>query len=191
VAERVSFLRSERARRRVGRLGSRASCQGPRGPTLTLTKESETSHASGRRPASLWTTQRPRRASGASRAQPNSSATSGRTGSAPVSRKTLIPVFPSLGHGGSQHGGGTLSHRNVQRRAWEPVRDALELPKRVTFDQLRHAFASRAHAQGVELQDLGRVMGHSSTGVTERVYVHLYGREKAEERFRRAMAQAR
>lgn len=32
-------------------------------------------------------------------------------------------------------------------------------------------------------------MGHSSTGVTERVYVHLYGREKAEERFRTAMAQ--
>jgi hypothetical protein len=31
------------------------------------------------------------------------------------------------------------------------------------------------------------VMGHSSTAVTAKVYVHLYGREEAEER---AMAQA-
>jgi hypothetical protein len=31
-------------------------------------------------------------------------------------------------------------------------------------------------------------MGHSSTGVTEGVYVHLYGREQAEELFRLAMA---
>jgi hypothetical protein len=34
------------------------------------------------------------------------------------------------------------------------------------------------------------VMGHSTTAVTARVYVHLYGREEAEERFRLAMAQA-
>jgi len=33
------------------------------------------------------------------------------------------------------------------------------------------------------------VMGHSSTAVTEKVYVHLYGREPAEQRFRDAMTQ--
>jgi integrase len=100
------------------------------------------------------------------------------------------PVFTTVGRGGSRSGGGArLSHRNVQRRAWEPIRDALELPGKVTFHQLRHAFASRAHSRGVQLQDLSRVMGHSTTSVTERVYVHLYGREKAEERFRQAMAQ--
>jgi integrase len=75
-------------------------------------------------------------------------------------------------------------------RAWEPIREALGLPDKVTFHQLRHAFASRAHARGVTLQDLSMVMGHSSTAVTEKVYVHLYGREQAEERFRQAMAQA-
>jgi hypothetical protein len=32
------------------------------------------------------------------------------------------------------------------------------------------------------------VMGHSSTAVTANVYVHLYGREEAEERFRTEMA---
>jgi integrase len=98
------------------------------------------------------------------------------------------PVFATMGRGGSRRGGGgRLSHRNVQRRAWEPIKDALALPDKVTFHQLRHAFASRAHARGVELQDLSMVMGHSSPAVTARIYVHLYGREKAEERFRTAM----
>lgn len=50
------------------------------------------------------------------------------------------PVFSTLGRGGSKNGGGTrLSHRNVQRRAWQPIREALDLPERVTFHQLRHA----------------------------------------------------
>lgn len=90
------------------------------------------------------------------------------------------PVFSALGRGGSQNGGGArLSHRNIQRRAWEPIREALGLPDRCTFHQLRHAFASRAHARGVTLQDLSMVMGHSSTAVTAKVYVHLYGREQA------------
>jgi integrase len=101
------------------------------------------------------------------------------------------PIFAALGRGGSKNGGGTrLSHRNVQRRAWEPIRDALGLPEKVTFHQLRHALASRAHARGVTLQDLSMVMGHSSLAITAKVYVHLYGREQAEERFRQAMAQA-
>jgi integrase len=101
------------------------------------------------------------------------------------------PIFTALGRGGSKNGGGTrLSHRNVQRRAWEPIREALGLPEKVTFHQLRHAFASRAHARGVTLQDLSMVMGHSAPAITARVYVHLYGREQAEERFRAAMAQA-
>jgi hypothetical protein len=48
--------------------------------------------------------------------------------------------------------------------------------------------ASRAHARGVTLQDLSMVMGHSSVDITAQVYVRLYGREQAEERFRQAMA---
>jgi integrase len=99
------------------------------------------------------------------------------------------PVFAARGRGGSEKGGGTrLSHRNVQRRAWEPIRKARGLPEKVTFHQLRHAFASRAKARGVTLEDLSMVMGHSSIDVTAKVYVHLYGREQAEERFRQAMS---
>jgi integrase len=101
-------------------------------------------------------------------------------------------VFTARGRGGSRNGGGTrLTRRNVQRRAWEPIRKGLGLPERVTFHLLRHAFASRAHARGVRLQDLSMVMGHESIRTTEKIYVHLYGRAQAEERFRQAMAQAR
>lgn len=40
------------------------------------------------------------------------------------------PVFAAMGRGVSRLGGGSrLTHRNVQRRAWEPIRVALELPE--------------------------------------------------------------
>jgi integrase len=57
-----------------------------------------------------------------------------------------------------------------------------------TFHQVRHGFASRAAHRGVPINVVSEVMGHSDVGVTQRVYVHLYGREQAEERFRQAMS---
>jgi integrase len=92
-------------------------------------------------------------------------------------------VFPSKT-------GRPLSHRNVQRRAWEPVRKLAQLPDDVTFHDLRHAFASIAASRGVPVTVLSGVMGHSDVGVTQRVYIHLFGREHAEEAFRKAMAEA-
>jgi Phage integrase family len=82
---------------------------------------------------------------------------------------------------------------NPARQSAAPTKatsDPWSATTKVTFHQLRHAFASRAHARGVTLQDLSMVMGHSSVAITADVYVHLYGREQAEERFRQAMAQA-
>jgi integrase len=97
------------------------------------------------------------------------------------------PVFTALGRGGSKNGGGTrLSHRNVQRRAWEPIREALNLPDKVTFHQLRHCFASRAAWRGVRPEVLAPVMGHSTTKILE-IYVHLFNREQTEDEFRQAM----
>jgi integrase len=90
-------------------------------------------------------------------------------------------VFPA-------QSGRPLSHRNVQRRAFEPARDLAELPKTVTFHDLRHAFASLAAHRGVPVNVLSEVMGHSDVGVTQKVYMHLYGREQAEDAFRKAMA---
>jgi integrase len=85
--------------------------------------------------------------------------------------------------------GGPLGHRNVQRRGFEPARDVAELPKSITFHDLRHAFASLAAHRGVPVTVLSEVMGHSHVGVTQKVYMHLFGREQAEDAFRAAMAQ--
>jgi site-specific recombinase XerD len=86
--------------------------------------------------------------------------------------------------------GGPLSHRNVQRRGFEPARDLAGLPDQVTFHDLRHAFASIAASRGVQIHVLSEVMGHSNIGVTQQVYVHLYDRGKVEASFRQAMASA-
>jgi integrase len=83
--------------------------------------------------------------------------------------------------------GTPLSHRNVQRRGFEAARDLAELPDTLTFHDLRHAFASIAHHNGIPLMMLCEVMGHSHVGVTQKVYVHLYGRQQAEDAFREAM----
>jgi integrase len=84
--------------------------------------------------------------------------------------------------------GGPLSHRNVQRRGFEAARDLAELSPELTFHDLRHAFASIAAHRGVPINVLSEVMGHTNIGVTQRVYVHLYGRQEAEEAFRAAMS---
>ena len=60
-------------------------------------------------------------------------------------------------------------------------------PEKVTFHQLRHAFASRAHAKGVTKTDLAEIMGHTETRITE-LYVHLYGDEQERAAVRQAMA---
>jgi integrase len=83
--------------------------------------------------------------------------------------------------------GGPLSHRNVQRRGFEAARDLAELPPELTFHDLRHAFASIAAHRGVPLNVLSEAMGHTNVGVTQKVYIHLYGRQEAEAAFRAAM----
>lgn len=81
-----------------------------------------------------------------------------------------------------------MSHRNVQRRGFEPARDEAGLKPTLTFHSLRHAFASIAASRGVPVTVLSEIMGHSDVGVTQRVYVHLYDRAKAEDAFRAAMS---
>ena len=61
------------------------------------------------------------------------------------------------------------------------------LPETLTFHSMRHAFASLAAHRGVPLNVLSAVLGHGDVGMTQKVYLHLYGREQAEEGFRQAM----
>ena len=44
----------------------------------------------------------------------------------------------------------------------------------ITLHGLRHSFASVANSCHVPLFDIGKAMGHSSTGVTSRIYTHLF-----------------
>lgn len=83
--------------------------------------------------------------------------------------------------------GGPLLHRNLQRRGFGAARDLAGIPKTVTFHDLRHAFASIAAHRGVPIAVLSAVMGHRDVGVTQRVYMHLYNRDAAEDAFRQVM----
>ena len=62
-----------------------------------------------------------------------------------------------------------------------------ELPETLTFHKLRHAFASLAAHRGVTMNVLSEVMGHAHVGITQSIYMHLYGRDQAEDSFRNAM----
>jgi integrase len=80
-----------------------------------------------------------------------------------------------------------LGHRNVSRRGFEAARDAAGLDPSLSFHDMRHAFASMAAHRNVPLTVLSEVLGHADTNVTQRVYMHLYNRAKAEDAFRAAM----
>ena len=78
-------------------------------------------------------------------------------------------------------------HRVVQR-AWNRIRDEAKLPERVTFHDLRHAFASIAVASGADALFLAQTLGHANPAITFRVYAHLFDREAKEDAFRQAMS---
>jgi integrase len=94
--------------------------------------------------------------------------------------------------------GKPLSHRNVQRRGFDPARELARErlgkgfthadDKPVTFHDLRHAFASRAASRGVPVGVLSAILGQANVGITQTVYVHLYGRDEAEKQYREAMS---
>jgi integrase len=79
---------------------------------------------------------------------------------------------------------------NYGRNTWDPAAEAVGWPRRHdrgwlwTFHSLRHVFAGWALSIGTPIEDLSRFMGHSSTRVTQDIYVHVHG--DAHERFRRA-----
>lgn len=76
--------------------------------------------------------------------------------------------------------GGWARRSNYGRSTWNPAAQAVGWPQRAdgrwlwTFHSLRHVFATWALAQpGVRIEDVSRLMGHSSVHVTHDVYVHV------------------
>jgi integrase len=90
------------------------------------------------------------------------------------------PVFAS-------RKGTPLGHRNVTARGFEPAVKLAGI-ERVTFHDVRHAFASRMIARGISSTVLAKVMGHESSAITERIYVHLFDAVRTDEDVREAMA---
>lgn len=75
--------------------------------------------------------------------------------------------------------GTPLSHRNFATRGFEEARGLAEIDG-VTPHDMRHAFASRMIFRGVSAEFLAQLMGHESSIVTRRKYIHLFnqGRDR-------------
>lgn len=77
--------------------------------------------------------------------------------------------------------GGWARRSNYGRNTWDPAAEAVGWPRGGrswlwTFHSLRHVFATWAlHDAGVPVEDLSRLMGHSSTRVTQDIYIHVRG----------------
>lgn len=67
--------------------------------------------------------------------------------------------------------GGVLNYSNWKRDVWVPATTAAELPD-VTPHDLRHTYASWILQDGVSIEALSKLLGHSSVTTTER-YSHL------------------
>jgi integrase len=68
--------------------------------------------------------------------------------------------------------GRPLMHRNATRRGFElaAAKGGIE---GVSFHSMRHAFASRMIDRGISSTILAALMGHESSTITEKRYVHL------------------
>lgn len=94
--------------------------------------------------------------------------------------KDADPVFASKA-------GKPLGHRNATARGFEPAAKLAGI-EGVSFHSLRHAFASRMIARGIEPITLAKVMGHEDARITLSRYAHLYDRQRTDEAVRQAMS---
>ena len=64
----------------------------------------------------------------------------------------------------------------TRRRGWRSFRKVVAAagldPTARTPRELRHSFVSLLSASGVRIEDISRLVGHSGTAVTEKVYRH-------------------
>lgn len=84
--------------------------------------------------------------------------------------------------------GGWARRSNYGRNTWDPAARSIAWPRTDdnerwawTFHSLRHVFATWALNQpGLRIEDVSRLLGHSSVRVTQDIYIHvhddLYGR---------------
>jgi integrase len=49
---------------------------------------------------------------------------------------------------------------------------------RIRFHDARHSFVSWAHEAGIDIPTISKLVGHSSTRVTEQIYLHVFEQKK-------------
>jgi integrase len=85
--------------------------------------------------------------------------------------------------------GTTLQHRNVAHRGFERAARQATI-EGVSFDDLRHAAASRLIANGLDPVTVAAVLGHGDPNITLKVYAHLFNRDERDEAVRQALSSA-
>jgi integrase len=83
--------------------------------------------------------------------------------------------------------GKPLKHRNATRRGFELAAEKAGIED-VSFHSMRHAFASRMIDRGISSTVLAALMGHESSTITERRYIHLFDRQRTDQAVREAMS---
>ncbi len=83
--------------------------------------------------------------------------------------------------------GTPLTHRNVQARGFAAAAEHAEI-EGVTFHSMRHAFASRMIAAGINPVTLAHLLGHTDASLTLNRYATLYDRAGTDEIVRQAMS---
>jgi integrase len=84
--------------------------------------------------------------------------------------------------------GGPLQHRNATMRGFEAARDEAGLSPDLVFHDLRHAAASRLIASGLDDAMVADQIGHGDSGITRKVYAHVYDRREKMAAVRAALA---
>lgn len=110
----------------------------------------------------------------------------GRTLGAPKTRKayrtveTLPAVIASLGERGAptayvftNGAGRPVLHSTFTSSHWDPACKRAKLDPRPTIHGLRHFAASHMLAQGADIFEVSRALGHESVATTSNVYGHL------------------
>ena len=72
--------------------------------------------------------------------------------------------------------GGLITHRNISKTFHGMLR-TLQLRQR-GLHNLRHTFATQLFAKGVDTKTISVLLGHSSTSVTENIYIHVLEEQK-------------
>jgi integrase len=95
----------------------------------------------------------------------------------------------------ASHNGTTpVSPINVRRRGFEAAVKLAGLDRpgepKLTFHDLRHAFASIMIERGISSTVLAHIMGHTNSSITENIYIHLFNRQRTDDQVRAAMQEA-